>query len=182
MPLFTPAATSSSGALTAVETLTAPSGGSASFDFQSIPQTGKALLIDLLIAGEVAATNTALNVRFNNDSGSNYDHERLDGQNTTVVGGAVAGGTSALVAEIPGASITPRACSVTIRVPGYATTTLDKAFTSVGGYSLSTAQADQGVRTIHGTWRSTAAISRVTLTPASGDIAEGSTATLYTLG
>jgi hypothetical protein len=170
------------GGLTVVETLTAGAGGSATFDFQSIPQTGQAIQITFSIRSEAAVANEGCGMRFNNDSGGNYDWTRLDGQGSTVAGAGFAAQTSGQVSEVIGANVADRVGAGVIFIPAYASTAFFHAYRADSMYSLDTQAGNQGVRQIGGTWRSTAAITRVTLFCASGDMAEGSTATLCVIG
>lgn len=169
-------------AMTLVETQTAPVGGSASFDFQSISQAGVALMLTWFIRSEAAVNSESCSLRFNNDAAGNYDSDRLDGQDATVVGGGLAATSAILIGEAIGANVASRTGSGVVYIPAYATTTFFKSLRADSQYSLGTAANQQGVRQTGGTWRSTAAISRVTILCATADIAEGSTASLFRLG
>ena len=162
---------SSSGGLTEVfnSTLAAPA---ASFDITSIASGGHALQIWLQIRSSVAATSDTYTVRFNGDSGANYDNQENWGSQgatanasstglfaqTFVIGGTCVGDTAtAGVATL---------CE--ILVPAYDGTTLWKqafvrsqarAVTSGAGYILEHWGSN---------WRNTAAITRVTIAPVTG--------------
>jgi hypothetical protein len=70
---------------------------------------------------------------------------------------------------------------VVIDIPNYAATTFRKGFTSQWGMVRADDSADLVEGTCAGQWRSTAAISRVTLLFAADNLVTGSRATLYGL-
>jgi hypothetical protein len=143
--------------------------------FGSIPGTYTDLRI--VATGFYTSTNTAPNVQFNGDTGSNY------GQNAVVGDGSVASGTdyssSTYIFMSPwGASNWTggdQQNMVTMDIFSYADTSKFKTvITSAAGRAASTG----GVAFCSGIWVSTAAITSITLTGASS-FAAGTRATLY---
>lgn len=172
------------GAFVLQETVVVGAGGAPTIDFQSIPATSEDLLITLLARGEAAANSVTVNMRFNNDSGANYTGERLDASSGTVgAAGEGAPDTQMRIGEITADNIgTAHGGNIQTFVPSYASTAFFKGWYSDGGWAIGDASTNQNSRTMHGTWLSAAAISRVTLIPASGDFKVGSRASLYLLG
>jgi hypothetical protein len=98
--------------------------------------------------------------------------------------GAGAGGTGASAASAMQVGILPAATapsnlagSVRISLDGYAGTTFQKVVRAVG--STSQATGAPLVQDHGGVWRSTSAITSLTLLPASGNFVQGTTAVLY---
>jgi hypothetical protein len=155
----------------------------ASFDITGIPGTYKHLqIVASLRSTKSAATFDAVRIRFNNDSGTNYQNAiqyAVDGLDEMVEENAATGGyTEAMAASSPAGSFA--AC--TVWIPDYASTvTTYKNFTSTsGGLKDVTAPhiVDAG-----GSWNSGGtAITRITLTPGTGpNFLAGSRVTVYAL-
>ena len=152
------------------------SGGSASFDFTSIPSTYTDLIIK--VSGRAVATSSYPNVRvrFNSDSGSNYKWKRIYGDGSSVTTDANAGDTGALVGLIAGSSETANTFSnFEFCVPNYATTG-QKSITS-DAVSENNATTSYSYF-LGGLWTGTAAITSITLY-SSYNFAQYSTAYLY---
>lgn len=157
-------------------------GGVASIDFQAIPQTYDDLLIEMVGRGDTAATAVALVAQFNGDAAANYDGQRLRGFGTTVAASESLGAGSAQVGELTGATAdagSPGA--VSIRIPGYARTAFHKTLQSSYSNKRTTTSGNLHMGHHAGFWRSTAAITRVTLAPTAGNLVEGTRAVLYGL-
>jgi hypothetical protein len=144
-----------------------------SITFSSIPGT----YTDLVI---VANTNTTgstgdddLYMRFNGDTGSNYSWTRLFGNGTTATSSR---GTSTVYCRIgnsAGTSATTTFPTTIINVMNYANTTTNKTVVSRGNNSAVAAEA------IVSMWRSTAAITSITILPQTANFRIGSTFSLY---
>jgi hypothetical protein len=162
-------------------TETTLSADTASFDFTSIPATYKDLRIVLVGRGTTAANNVAINLRFNGDTGANYDDQFLSGNNASAAAGANVVQTKMQVLRWISAGLADagRAGHGVIEVYGYAGTTFNKTVHSRGVLSQSTSAAGQGVNLTAGSWKSTAAINQVTVFPAADNFLAGSTCRLY---
>ena len=129
-----------------------------------------------------AAIFDPVRIRFNNDSGPNYQNViqyTVDGINATTEENSATGGyTEAMAANSPSGSF----AAITVWIPDYASTvTTYKNFTSTsGGLKDATSPhlVDAG-----GSWKSGgAAISRITLVPGTGpNFLAGSRVTVYGL-
>lgn len=151
----------------------------ASIDFTSIPATYRHLMIALSGRSDRSATSDPVSVRFNNDSGANYDQQLLRGSNSVASASATVAATSAQVLQIPAASVGAGVASGgQVIIPNYAGTTLQKHATGVGGLKLGTTTGDQYTQQFSISWRSSAAINRVTLVTI-GNLVAGTVATLY---
>ena len=153
----------------------------ATFDVQNIPSGYKHLLITGMARTTEAAVGSSATIRLNNDSGANYDGERLTAADTVVTGIGTVAGTSFAI-NIPGASAHSGAASpFAIEIPGYADTTFHKSLLVRSGLVEDTA-ADSRIDLRAIRWRSTSAINRVTLTAGSGNLLAGSRLTIYGMG
>lgn len=142
-------------------------GGTATFDFTSIPATFTHLMLIGQVRSATAAATAEIRLRFNNDSGSNYDYAFQWLNAGSPAGTTGAAQTSALLSSLVTAAsgTANRASPVAIEIPNYAATTFQKDCTAQVGYqdgsALSTAAGSAH-------WRSTAAISRITIISTSG--------------
>lgn len=153
----------------------------ASVSFSSIPGTYKHLVLWVQSRGDGAVVTETIPVRFNSDSGANYDLEVLYANDTTVAGASVNGAISMQLGLQPGTSVARAnlAGGNVILVPNYAGTTFEKGAFGFGGQADSTA-ANCYVHVRWGAWRNTAAVTAITLLPAtSTNFKTGSRFTLY---
>jgi hypothetical protein len=155
----------------------------ASVTFSSIPTDFEALVLTGVARSDVVGVNQSMYLRFNDDSAANYDRCSFDG----------------VVSGHNGAEATAQLQLVLWEMPG--STGPASAFT--GGYLLvlgpnraahKVAYAQSTMRQANGSggmsstnrihsWRSTAAITKMTLTPATAvNFVAGSRFTLYGLG
>lgn len=179
MPLYSPAAASATSSAMVLIQDQLLAADTATFDFTSIPGSYRHLLITLSGRMTGAVADDAVTMQFNADTGNNYIWQ-YDGYSSSAgsVGGGVTGSTSVRVGELPGASATTGYTgSFDIRIADYAATTLFKSWHSVGHRASTTRFAFNN----GGIWVSTSAITRVTITPSSGNFLAGSRATLYAL-
>lgn len=158
----------------------------ASFDVQDIPQGYGHLLVHGQLRGTEAATQTQVTVRFNNDSGaSQYDgqYRYVQGNNTVGVT-ANENATSMIVGIVASASGTAnRAGAVRMLIPNYAGTTFHKDLKCETGYVRDTTVPASIITTNGvGIWKSTAAITRLTVLPVANNWKAGSRLTVYGTG
>lgn len=150
----------------------------------TIPGTYKHLLLYMQAASDQPTAHIACLIRFNGDTGANYDWQILQADNnnsasaTLSQSGAQTGGRIGLA---PGSTVGTANGSGVVRIdiPNYATTTFNKLAISNSREIKTTGFAvveDTGVH-----WRSAAAVTAVTLFPSSGNFVTGSRATLYGL-
>lgn len=156
----------------------------ASIVFSSIPATYRHLrLVILGRSSRGDATSDYLNIRFNGDTGNNYDDAFLEQTDTTMSSDSNPADSSILAAQLPtDTGPASAAGAATIDIPGYAQTVLHKSLVGHSQITRGTAAGDIR-QTIHGgMWRSTAAINSITLFPqAGGTLAIGTIVTLYGL-
>lgn len=157
----------------------------ANFDLTSIAGTYTDLLIEArLRSDDNASGQEPALIRFNNDSGSNYAWNRSYSYSNVIdtvtndAGTPPAGSTSALLGYIPCDGGTANANSFgvcRIRIPSYA---------SVVGYKnyhcdLTGCDTQMRQDWVGGEWRSTSAITRVTIYPTTGEWVTGSRLRLF---
>lgn len=172
-------APSGAGAVTMLFDSTA-GGAVASFDITPIAGTYKHLRLVAQLRGDTAATTVGVRLRVNNDSGANYDDQFLAGINATASSGGANGGTSSSLGDVPAASATAGlAGALTLEVPNYAGTTFSTTFVSTTNGFNSQAAAGRNVEVSSGVWRTTSAVTRLTIFPNAGNWVAGSRCTLY---
>lgn len=152
--------------------------GAASIDFTSIPQTYKHLM--LIISGQTTHTSaTNVLLRFNGDSGANYHWVLIGGAGGAATSSNSALGTSIVPASLPASTSTARAGSGIIVIPEYTQTNFHKNTLSQGGRIVDDTAANHIFQTFYGHWKSTAAVTQVTLSSSTANLATGTVATLY---
>lgn len=159
-------------------------GAANSFDFSSIPSTYVDLEVVVTGRGSHASAE-AFAMRFNNDSGSNYDYIRLQASSTSVSSADIHGVTSLEVGVMPGTTNPASSVGTTrIRIFNYAGTTFNKGFLSNGSDKQgSDASGPQSTRQWSGQWRSTAAINRIQIFhPTGSTFLAGTRCTIYGVG
>jgi hypothetical protein len=157
-------------------------GDTANFDITSIPAGGSYLEIVADLRGTESAVQSDVCVRFNNDSGTNYQ-----GQLWYFIPSAQAGqpGSNNVaddemrIGMVAGAtSVAGNSGAVRIIIPNYAGTTFRKQLRAQTAYSRE-AGNDPAATLGTGLWESTAAITRVTVYPGSGSWKAGSFLACY---
>ena len=165
-----------------IATVTVGAGGSSSISFSSIPSTYKHLQIRCISTTSRATYSLdQIFVRFNSDTGSNYSWHALAGNGasaSTDVGTTQTymnmGWTSSTVtANIFGGHI--------MDILDYADTNKYKTIRALGGMDINGTTAGLGgaVRLTSGNWRSTSAISTVTIIPDNNPFQQYSSFALY---
>jgi hypothetical protein len=150
--------------------------------FSSIPATYRNLRLVYQCRGSAAQVNGTLMLRFNADTGSNYDNQFVVGNATTASAGENLAANVMRIAAIPQASATANVPgSGTIVIANYVGTTFQKDLTCTSGYKYGTSSTNIFSRVSYGAWRDTAAITSLTLQEGQfgGDIITGSVFTLY---
>jgi hypothetical protein len=150
-------------------------------DFTSISGSYTNLRIVAQVRSQVAAATDTIFVRFNNDSGANYDQIQLPITTTATPASAVAQ-TQIALTNVAGSTTTANyATAFTLDIPNYSKTTFNKS--CVAQAAGRSGNATPGVMGMAGgDWNSTAAITRVTLIlNAGGAFVNGLVFTLYGL-
>lgn len=161
-------ATASGGGITLIST-TSFSGGT--FSLTTIPSTYTRL--KLVCVGVGASAENDATIRFNNDSGTNYDSDWW--RNTGGLGGGFSqSGTSFYIGTIPANTDANKALSFILDIPNYASTGVKPFFAS--GWGANASSARTGINM--GRYRGTSAISRIDVIIGTGTYS-GGTAYLY---
>lgn len=148
--------------------------------FSSIPDTFSALIIRFVGRSTDGVALVNVQVRFNADSGANYDYQLLTGSGAAASSSGSVGNTFLAIGAVPGASATANfAGSAEMIVPRYADTTFFKASTADAWGASSPATADFRNRRFAGQWRSTSAITSVTVFLGSGNFVTGTVVELW---
>lgn len=130
--------------------------------------------------GTEVATSSTITLRFNADTGANYDLERVQGSATTASAAEVIAGTSINVGTITAASgAANQAASGEIVIYDYRGTTFQKNITSMVVCKRADSTANILQQSFGGAWRNTAAITSITLLLSAGNYVAGSKFTLY---
>lgn len=180
----TPSA-SAGGALSVIADHVTGAGGEASYTFSSIPGTFTHLLLLGMVRSDAAGVNqTDIWLRFNGDTAGNYSSVEVGANNVAQVGGSyVATGATKMQMGLMTAATAPAGSFAPLRLeaPNYASTTPQKAFLGMSGFRRSTTTGDEFVFQGAGFWLNTAAITSITVLPASGNLVQNSRLTLYGL-
>lgn len=160
---------------TNIQTVTVGSGGAASIDFTSIPQTYTDLV--LKISTRYNSTNQTQSIKFNSDSTvTNYYRRMLGGDNSGPYGYYINDNGGAGYTNLSTDNANTFSANE-IYIPGYTNTGVGKAYHAVGGTENNTTTA---FRIVAGNyWTGTSAISSISLLPGSGLFSQYSSATLY---
>lgn len=170
------------GGLQLIERVTVGVGGAASVTLPSagsIPSTFKTLVLEFLV--RLDTTLQTLQLRFNGDTGANYDSVITDfapgaGSAESFAATSARVGMCAGTAQ-PANSANPG----TITIPHYAGAVFHKVGTAVTGRIGARTTGNMVVETSLFDWRSASAITSVTLLPASGNFIQDCVFTLWGL-
>jgi hypothetical protein len=156
----------------------------ASFDFTSIPATFAHLMLVLYLRGDAAVTSVDAAIRFNADSGANYDRQLLYGNAATTAASETLAGTSIGLGggTFPAANAPATAFGQSdLCIAHYAGSTKQKSMAARSSGKTGVASGNLYALLVAGFWRSAAAINEITILPSSGNWDIGSRATLYGL-
>lgn len=158
-------------------------GSAANVDMTSIVGTYAHLLLVVYARGDAAATSAALNMRLNNDSAANYDFQQSQAAGTFATTGETFAATQASIGNMPantaGANLFSAQC---VFIPHYAGSANNKIYVGVSSIKTGTSTGNVILNLPGGFWRSTAAITRITLLPGSGNFVAGTRVSLYGMG
>lgn len=147
------------------------SSSGATLSFSSIPQSFRHLMLVGSVRSSVSAENDGLLLQFNGDTGGNYDWQRLTANNATLSGAVGRGVTSIQVGAIEGANSRANSFSpVHIYIYLYAQSATYEKYTLSQNtfFGDVSADADMFLQLRGGRWRSTAAITSLSLAPLVG--------------
>jgi hypothetical protein len=154
----------------------------ASVTFSSIPGTFRNLLLVLQVRTDRVAENDAWLMRFNSDSGSNYDYNTAQVNNDAITGITLRAQTFLAGGNCEAAN--SRASSFypsVITIPGYENTNSEKwALIQDGAFGDVSADSDMFSSWRHGRWRNTDAVTSIAFLPNIGpNFVANSIFTLY---
>ena len=162
----------------AIATVEVGSGGSAGFDFTSIPSTYTDLAVALSMRSADAVFLKGVNLQFNGSSSSIYSYRQLYGESAGAGSFSETNIANTYVGQMPGTSATASTfANTSIYIPNYAGST-NKSL-SIDSASEINSSTNWALNLLANLWASTDAINRVYIYPGSGNFAEYSTATLY---
>ena len=164
-----------------IATTTVGSGGSSSVTFSSIPSTYTHLQIrgiTRVTYGSATVTGWGL-TQFNSDTAANYSYHAIFGNSGSTTGASGTASTSAMIgfAEIGGTSVTNCFASSVMDILDYTNTNKYKTLRILGGAEGNI--TDSWLYLGSGSWRSTSAITSITLTNGAGAFTQYSSFALY---
>lgn len=174
-------ATGAAGGALVLITEVVTSGSQSTVTFSSIPTTWRDLEVRVRARGTASATNVIVALRFNSDSGNNYDY--VDAHwfsNFTAFGPQAVAQASIQIGYITaatgGANYTG---GIQVRIYDYKGTTFYKEVDTDFGATLGVGSGQVGGGKFSGAWRNTAAINAVLVLLSSGNFVDNSVVSLY---
>lgn len=142
-------------------------GPAAIITFTDIPQGYRHLKVIAHLRTSRAAELDAVNVRFNADSGSNYDRQLITATGTTVTNSVVRASSILQVGAVEAdSSRADNFSPVMMDITEYSNTSMEKWLQARSVvFGDTSADADMFIQFFTGRWRSTAAITEVSLIP-----------------
>lgn len=163
------------GAMFPLQVITVGPAGASSVSFTNIPNTYTHLQLRFSVGNTVDAF--FIDMRFNNDTGSNYDNHRLRGDGSTATSGADINVSSIHLSRLgPLVSGTQFYNGGVTDILDYANTNKYKTIRTLGGYDRN---GTGSVDLQSGLWRNTNAITSMQFTSFSGNFAANSQFALY---
>jgi hypothetical protein len=157
------------------------SGAIASWDVSSISQAYKHL--EIVVSGRTdrAATNQQVGIRFNNDTGANYDWQNVRAAAAGTAATESIADTSIVITNMTGTTATASFVgSSLVEIPDYTSSAFYKTVNALSIFQVGTSTGNITELVYGGTWRNTAAVTRVTVFPyTSGNFIAGSRLTIY---
>ena len=129
--------------------------------------------LKLVLVSTASVNGVGLNLQFNSDTATNYSLTRLGGDGASAYSNRSTSINSIRLASNGNSSTIPNLYNIDVFSYAGSTykTTLSTASEDINGSGT--------VSNVVGLWRSTAAITRIDLSPSSGNFNTGTTATLY---
>jgi hypothetical protein len=141
----------------------------ATVTFSSIPATYRDLILVVVGTG---STTLQGRIRFNSDTGTNYNYQRMSGSGSVASANHQASQTSGFISAIAQATTTG-ALQMNINIMDYSATDKHKTIISRAD------QAANGTDAIFTRWANTAAVTSVQILTSTGNWAIGTTVALY---
>jgi hypothetical protein len=174
--LLAGAGASYSSSYESIATVTVGAGGQSSISFTSIPGTYSHLQIRALFKTSVA--DRSIRITFNSDTATNYSFHGIGGDGSTVSLNAYGTQAYGVVGSAPNSTTYPGIFVTDIL--DYANTSKYKTTRSSGGADMNIASANSSYAQFWSSnWRSTSAITTITLVPSSGSFSQYSSFALY---
>ena len=150
------------GSYESIATTTVGAGGSSTITFSSIPSTYSHLQIRAFSRSTYPTLNTSIIIRANSDSASNYSYHSLNGDGATASSYGVATDVFGISQMYPGSNVTASIFGTgIIDILDYTNTNKYKTIRSLAGYDRN---GGGYIALMSSSWRSTSAISTITLT------------------
>lgn len=162
-----------------IERVTAGSGGSSSLTFNSIPSTYKHLQLRMIVRSTQSGTGNGSNlyVRFNSDSNTNYTYHFLKGNGSTVSAVANTARTMVICTFPPKDGETSGLFGTSVLdILDYTNTNKYTTVRHLDGYD---ANGNGEIFFYSNLWLDTSAITSITVSSDSGNLAQYSTFALY---
>ena len=149
-----------------IASVTVGAGGASTISFSSIPSTFKHLQLRGIARDTRAVTFNNIYLSMNGDAGSNYAYHMLAGDGSTASADAGTSGTILVASSSPGTSASASIFGTSVTdILDYTNTNKNKVTRTLTGLDLN---GSGNIRLWSGLWINTAAITSLTLTPASG--------------
>jgi hypothetical protein len=161
-----------------IATVTVGAGGAATVSFTSIVGTYKHLQIRSIQRNTTSGTGTQIGlVQFNSDTGTNYSRHNLVGNGSTASASATTSTTGVYMGVMPQAGDTANAFGASVMdILDYSNTNKYKTTRTLEGLDTN-GGGEANFRS--GSWRNTAAITSIVITPTSNNFAQYSSFALY---
>lgn len=155
----------------------------ASIDVTSISSAYAHLMITLYLRSDAAAGIVNGLMRFNGDTAANYDYQFAQGVAAAASAGETFAATSIQASTIPANTAGANLFGMsTIFIPNYANSTNNKQCICVSSFKSAATTGNMAAQIFGASWRSNAAINRVTILASSGNLVSGSRVTIDALG
>lgn len=156
-------------------------GSVTSVTFSDISQSFRHLLLIIQGRTDAAAEADAILIRFNGDTGGNYDQQRITANHTTLSGVAARAGTSFAVSADAANARASNFTASTFHIFGYTRTDAEKwAHSHTNNFGDVSADTDMAITLRSHRWRDTDPITSITLLPLTGtNLVSGCHFTLY---
>lgn len=157
------------------------SSASSSIEIKNFPPHYNHLVV-FVLARLSTSTNDSLVMRINNDSGSNYDFERVDASGTSPTANEGLGDTFINIGACSGEASSIAQPTI-LFFPFYSGTNFNKTVHCLGGQKRGTASTNILIRLTIGFWRNSSAINRLTFLPLNGanNLASGTRVNAYVI-